>query len=43
VWDLRRDALTDVELRAMAHLPIPTTDPVTGRAGGLLEFWFQVP
>ena len=43
VWDLRRDALTDAELSAMARLPIPSTDPVTGRTGGLLEFWFQMP
>ena len=43
VWDLRRDALSAAELSAMARLPIPSTDPVTGRAGGLHDFWSQVP
>jgi len=43
VWDLRRDALSAAELSAMARLPIPSTDPVTGRAGGLRGFWSQVP
>jgi uncharacterized protein YjlB len=43
VWDLRRDALSTAELSAMARLPIPSTDPVTGRAGGLHDFWSQVP
>ena len=43
VWDLRRDALSAAELSAMARLPIPSMDPVTGRAGGLHDFWSQVP
>lgn len=43
VWDLRRDALSAAELGAMARLPVPSTDPVTGRAGGLHDFWSQVP
>jgi uncharacterized protein YjlB len=43
VWDLRRDALSATELSAMARLPIPSTDPVTGRAGGLHDFWSQAP
>jgi uncharacterized protein YjlB len=42
-WDLRRDALSAAELSAMAQVPFPTTDPVTGCTGGLLDFWPQVP
>jgi uncharacterized protein YjlB len=40
-WDLRRDALSAAELSAMALVPFPSTDPVTGRTGGLLNFWSQ--
>jgi uncharacterized protein YjlB len=42
-WDLRREALSTAELGAMARVPFPGTDPVTGRTGGLLDFWSQVP
>lgn len=42
-WDLRRDALSAAELAAMAHVRFPSTDPVTGRTGGLNDFWSQVP
>jgi uncharacterized protein YjlB len=38
-WDLRRDALSAAELSAMARVPFPRSDPVTGRVGGLLDFW----
>lgn len=41
VWDLRRDALSAAELSAMGSVPFPSTDPVTGRTGGLLDFWSQ--
>jgi uncharacterized protein YjlB len=40
-WDLRRDALSAAELSAMALVPFPSTDPVTGHTGGLLNFWSQ--
>jgi uncharacterized protein YjlB len=40
-WDLRREALSAAELDAMARVPFPRSDPVTGRAGGLLDFWSQ--
>ena len=40
-WDLRRDALTAAELSAMARVPFPGTDPVTGPTGGLLDFWLR--
>ncbi len=42
-WDLRRDALSAAELSAMARVPFPSTDPVRGSRGGLLDFWLQVP
>lgn len=38
-WDLRRDALSRTEIAAMARLPVPATDPVTGRGGVLVELW----
>ena len=41
VWDLRRDASSPAELSAMASVAFPHTDPVTGRTGGLVDFWSQ--
>lgn len=38
-WDLRRDALSAAELAAMAGLPIPESDPITGERGALLVLW----
>jgi uncharacterized protein YjlB len=38
-WDLRRDALSEAEFTAMSQLPVPTSDPVTGRTGALLKLW----
>ncbi len=43
VWDLRRDALSDAELEAMARLPVPPSDPVMGRSGPLLQLWSTRP
>lgn len=40
-WHLRRDALSDDELAAMAALPIPHADPVTGLAGALRDLWLR--
>jgi uncharacterized protein YjlB len=40
-WDLRREALSKAELSTMARVPFPAADPVTGRTGGLLDFWSQ--
>ncbi len=38
-WDIRRDALTPDELRAMDALPFPACDPVYGKNGPLIEQW----
>lgn len=38
-WDLRREALSTAELRAMEGLAIPGSDPVTGSTGALLQLW----
>jgi uncharacterized protein YjlB len=38
-WDIRRDALTSDELRAMAALPFPASDPVYGTSGPVIERW----
>jgi uncharacterized protein YjlB len=38
-WDIRRDALTADELRAMEALPFPACDPVYGESGPLIEHW----
>jgi uncharacterized protein YjlB len=38
-WDIRRDALTADELRAMEALPFPPCDPVYGKRGPLIEHW----
>ena len=43
VWDLRRGALSGAELETMARLPFPSSDPVMGRSGPLLDLWSQVP
>ena len=42
-WDLRRDALSEAELAAMARLPVPGTDPVLGSAAPLLDAWARLP
>lgn len=42
VWDLRRGALSGAELETMARLPFPSSDPVMGRSGPLLDLWPQV-
>jgi uncharacterized protein YjlB len=42
VWDLRRTALSGVELEAMARLRFPNSDPIMGRAGPLLHYWSTV-
>ncbi|WP_373864477.1 cupin [Paraburkholderia unamae] len=38
-WDIRRDALTAAELRAMQALPFPARDPLDGEHGPLLDHW----
>ena len=38
-WDIRRDALTPGELRAMEALPFPPCDPVGGARGELTRLW----
>ena len=38
-WDIRRDALTPLELRAMQTLAFPASDPVYGAQGPLIEHW----
>jgi uncharacterized protein YjlB len=38
-WDIRRDALSADELRAMQALPFPATDPVGGEDGALTRLW----
>jgi uncharacterized protein YjlB len=38
-WDLRREQSSDAERMAMETLPFPASDPATGSAGALLEFW----
>ncbi|WP_407672046.1 cupin [Paraburkholderia acidisoli] len=38
-WDIRRDALTPAELRAMQALPFPAKDPILGAQGPLIEHW----
>jgi uncharacterized protein YjlB len=38
-WDIRRDALSPDELRAMELLPFPSSDPVEGEGGALTELW----
>lgn len=38
-WDIRRDALTPAELRAMQALPFPASDPLYGAQGPLVEHW----
>lgn len=38
-WDIRRDALTPDELRAMEALPFPACDPVWGERGPLIGRW----
>lgn len=38
-WDIRREALTPAELRAMQALPFPASDPIFGAKGPLIEHW----
>ncbi|MDR5854567.1 cupin domain-containing protein [Caballeronia sp. LZ062] len=38
-WDIRRDALSDDERRAMEALPFPKSDPVAGEDGPLTRLW----
>ncbi|WP_224008184.1 MULTISPECIES: cupin domain-containing protein [Paraburkholderia] len=38
-WDIRREALTPDELRAMDALPFPASDPVYGARGPVIERW----
>jgi uncharacterized protein YjlB len=38
-WDLCREALSPQKLERMAHLPIPTSDPVSGPTGPLTKLW----
>jgi uncharacterized protein YjlB len=38
-WDIRRDALTPPEWRAMQALGFPASDPVYGTQGPLIEHW----
>lgn len=40
-WDIRRNALTPDELRAMEALPFPATDPVDGTHGPVVEHWLH--
>jgi uncharacterized protein YjlB len=42
-WDLRRGALSAAELGAMACVPVPSTDPVLGKAAALLDAWARLP
>ena len=38
-WDIRRDALTPKEQRAMQALPFPPRDPIYGEHGPMTEYW----
>ncbi len=38
-WDLRREAISEAAEHEMAKVPFPSSDPVLGSAGPLLEFW----
>jgi uncharacterized protein YjlB len=38
-WDIRRDAITPEERRAMEALPFPASDPVAGADGELVQLW----
>ena len=38
-WDLKRDAPGEAELRRIAELPCPNTDPIGGANGVLLRLW----
>jgi len=38
-WDLCREAIGEAAKRRMAELAFPSSDPVSGPAGALLQFW----
>lgn len=38
-WDLRRDPADEATLKRIAQVPVPDSDPVTGKDGGLNELW----
>lgn len=38
-WDIRREAATPQMIAAMARLPFPASDPVSGAQGPLLSLW----
>ena len=40
-WDIRREALTPVELAAMEALPFPSLDPIDGKHGPLVAHWLH--
>ncbi len=40
-WDIRRDALTPEECAAMESLPFPSSDPVLGSQGPLIDHWLS--